>query len=278
MSNYFFEQTKTDEIGLAIFLNAGDPPLAVLPDVLRMLDEHGVDCVELAVPFRDSVSDGQVIKDSAERALRSGVGLRETLDCVAAVRPSLQRLRIALFADWQHCVAPLGIRPFVRAVAESGCDALLVHATPAPRRHEVYETVHELGVGFVSTCYAQSRTSVMQEAIANATAYLYLVSRYGRSGSGQGSIEAVVGAVGRLKELGVAAPTALGFGIRTCEDIARAAANGADAAIVGSAFVSIIGEAHAQGVLDPVDELAQFVRGLRTSPRKNESALVSAGA
>ena len=44
--------------GLALFLNAGDPPLDVLRELVLRLDELKVDCLELAVPFPNSPSDG----------------------------------------------------------------------------------------------------------------------------------------------------------------------------------------------------------------------------
>ena len=48
----FFDQPRPDRPGLAVFLNAGDPPLPILRDVILLLDECRVDCLELAVPFR----------------------------------------------------------------------------------------------------------------------------------------------------------------------------------------------------------------------------------
>ncbi|WP_181010331.1 tryptophan synthase subunit alpha, partial [Streptomyces sp. SM14] len=124
----FFESSRAEgRTGLALFLNAGDPPLTTLPALLAMLDEEGVDCVELAVPFPDSPTDGAVVRRSADRALALGVGLEETLAVIAAVRPSLRRLRIALLADWSHSLRERPAADMAAAVAGSGADALLAH-------------------------------------------------------------------------------------------------------------------------------------------------------
>jgi tryptophan synthase alpha chain len=57
------------------------------------------------------------------------------------------------------------------------------------------------------------------------------------------------------------APVAVGFGIRSRDDIARVHALGADAAIVGSAGVARIEHALAQQA-DAVNEFHTFVRTL----------------
>lgn len=254
--------TRAQTPGLAIFLNAGDPPLDVLSDIVLMLDEAGVECLELAVPFPDSVTDGPVVQRSAHRALERGTDFDAALGFVARMRPHLARLRIALLADWSHSIRPRGLDAALSGVAESGADALLAHAVPPRMREEYYGAAHERRVPIVTTCYAQSRPEVAAEAAANATGYLYLVARYGRSGTGPvGGHAALAGTVARLRQ-STPAPIALGFGVRTPEDVAAVAASGADAAVIGSASVTRIEQARLDGA-DPVARLHEFVRECR---------------
>ena len=65
----FFADRAPGRPGLALFLNCGDPPLDVFRELVLMLDEAKVDCLELAIPFPNSPSDGPVIRESASRAL-----------------------------------------------------------------------------------------------------------------------------------------------------------------------------------------------------------------
>jgi tryptophan synthase alpha chain len=247
--------------GLAVFVNAGDPPLDVLADVVAMLDEAGVDCLELAVPFPDSVTDGPVIRRSADRALAAGVGLDETLGFVAAVRGGLRHLRIALFADWSHTVRPLSLRTTIARVADAGADGLLVHALPPRARPAYHRAAQEAGLPVVTTCYAGSDGEVMAEAAAHASAYLYLVAHYGRSGTAPaGGYGHLAGTVARLRDA-TAAPIAVGFGVRTADDVARVHGLGADAAVVGTAGVSVIERAVTDG-RDVVADLRDFVGDL----------------
>ena len=257
-----FAHRAPDRPGLAVFLNAGDPPLGVLPDVLRALDECGVDCLELAVPFPDSPTDGPVIRRSAQRALAGGVGLDEVLDVVAATRPALRHLRIALFADWSYTAKRLPTYEVVRRVADCGADGFLLHGLPPRRRPIFHQIAHDNGLPIVTTCYRSSPPTVMADAAAHATAYLYLVAQYGRSGTTR-AVDAteLADAIATVKAL-TRVPVAVGFGVRSAEDVARVHGLGADAAIVGTAAVAEVERARIDG-RDVTAALAELARSLR---------------
>jgi tryptophan synthase alpha chain len=258
----FFAAARQDGIGLAVFLNAGDPPLAVLPDVLAALDESGVDCLELAVPFPDSFTDGPVIRRSADRALAAGATLDGVLACVGRARDRLSRMRIAVLADWAYTVRPAGHGEFLRRVADSGADALLVHGLPPVLRAGHYRAATEAGVPLVTTCYPNSTPEVMAESAHNASAYLYLVAHHGRTGTtapaGFGHLTGVL----RTLRAAAPVPVAVGFGVRGRADVAALAGIGADAAVVGTAAVSVVEHALDAG-RDVPGDLVHFVTGLR---------------
>lgn len=258
----FFARRRPGRPGLAVFVNAGDPPLGALPELAAMLDDSDVDCLELAVPFPDSVTDGPVIRRSADRALAAGVTLAGVLDAVAAVRPTLRRLRIALLADWSHTVKGTDLGDFARSVAGAGCDGLLLHGLPPRLRTAHYEAADRAGLPLVTTCYAVSGAATAAEAARHASAYLYLVAHYGRSGTTAApDRERLAAALGALRTA-TRAPVAVGFGVRTRADIAALEALGADAAVVGSAGVARIEQA-LERRRDPVEEFASFVAELR---------------
>ncbi|MGH3720055.1 MAG: tryptophan synthase subunit alpha [Pseudonocardiaceae bacterium] len=235
----FFADRHPGDIGLAVFLNAGDPPLDQLEDLVLQLDACRVDCLELAVPFPDSVSDGPVIRRSARRALEGGIDLDATLAFVASVRPRLSHLKIALLADWSHTARALPPREFVGRVQSAGADALLLHGLPPRLRQGYYETAHLLGQPIVSTCYATSADAVLDEAGRHGSAYLYLAAHYGKTGAGPadyGALAPVITALRRRTEI----PIAVGFGVRDRSHLAALRDVGADAAIVGSTWVAHI--------------------------------------
>ncbi|WP_078893296.1 tryptophan synthase subunit alpha [Streptomyces sp. NRRL F-2580] len=249
--------------GLALFLNAGDPPLPVLRDLVLMLDEEGVDCLELAVPFPDSVTDGPVVRRSARRALEAGDGadLDDVLAFIADVRPHLAHLRIALLADWSHSLKHRDLAATTGEIAAAGADGLLLHALPPRLREAHLESARAAGLPVVTTCYASSPAKVRAQAAAQAAAYLYLVAHYGRSGTAPAAGHAALAQTVTDLRAHTTSPIAVGFGVSTRQDVEAVGASGADAAIIGSAAVAAVERAQEDG-LDVTGALRTFVRSV----------------
>ena len=266
MSAGFFSEPPPGRPGLAVFLNAGDPPLDVLRELVLRLDALRVDCLELAVPFPNSPSDGPVIRESADRALADGVDLEAVLGFVASVRPQLSHLKIALLADWSYSIKALPLRDFLESVHGAGADGLLVHGMPPRMRPSLYETAAAVGQPIVTTCYSSSQPSVIEEAADNGTAYIYLVSAYGKSGTVGPPDHSTLAPVLKTLRERTEVPIAVGFGVKTGADIEALGTVGADAAIVGSACVACVAEAQAQG-RDVVEDFQALLVELGAAPQ-----------
>jgi tryptophan synthase alpha chain len=254
----FFAGPRSGRPGLALFLNAGDPPLDVFRELVLMLDECGVDCLELAVPFPDSPTDGPVIRESARRALDDGVDTEAVLGFVEDIRPELSHLKIALLADWSYTIKGTPLREFLERVQSAGADGVLVHALPPRLRAEYYEAADVTGQPIVTTCYATSDTAVLHDAAEHASAYIYLVSAYGRSGTvGPPDQSELVPVLETLRERSDV-PIAVGFGVKNRGHVESVGALGADAAIVGSACVARVADAQA-AERDVVEDFRELV-------------------
>src|ERR1700752_2078623 len=72
--------------GFIPFITAGDPAIATTELLLIELAAAGANIIELGVPFSDPVADGEVIQRASERALRTGVTLRDALACAARAK------------------------------------------------------------------------------------------------------------------------------------------------------------------------------------------------
>jgi tryptophan synthase alpha chain len=272
VSTRFFADRPAGRPGLAVFLNAGDPPLDVLRELVRLLDDCRVDCLELAIPFPDSPSDGPVIRESADRALADGVDREAVLGFVEQVRPQLTHLKIALLADWRHSVKDLPLPEFLERVHGTGADGLLVHGMPPRLRPNYYEAAREIGQPIVTTCYSSSQPAVIEEAADNGSAYIYLVSAYGKSGTvGPPDHSALAPVLETLRER-TDVPIAVGFGVKNRTDIEGLGAVGADAAIVGSACVARVADSLADG-RDVVEDFHALLVELGAAPTPREAGL-----
>ncbi len=247
MSAGFFADRAPGRPGLALFLNAGDPPLDVFRELVLMLDAARVDCLELAVPFPNSASDGPVIRESASRALADGIDTDAVLGFVEQIRPSLSHLKIALLADWSYSIKRTPMPEFLARVRGSGADGLLVHGLPPRLRHSYYEAAEQAGMPIVTTCYSSSEPPVLDEAAEHGSAYIYLVAAYGRSGTvGPPDHSVLVPVIERLRAR-AQVPVAVGFGVKNRSHIEGLGEVGADAAIVGSTCVARVAAAREAG-------------------------------
>lgn len=267
MNNFFGNSRKTP--ALTLFINAGDPPLEVLREIIMMLDEERVACLEIAVPFPNSVTDGPVVRESASRALTQGIGLDEVLTFVASLKPLLRGLRIAVLADWSYTLRERRPTEFLSASAEAGVDAFLAHGLPPRLAEEYYSESASVGMPVIGTCYPQSSPETMARAASRSTAFLYLVAQYGRSGKGPSNgYTALSGTVSRLRLL-TNAPIAIGFGVRSREDVLAVGMTGADSAIIGSAGVTVVAKAQEEGH-DVVQAFKDFIRSCHPATEGEE--------
>ena len=255
----FFDDRAPGRPGLALFLNCGDPPLDVFKELVMALDEAKVDCLELAIPFPNSPSDGPVIRESASRALERGVDREAVLGFIEEVRPQLSHTKIALLADWSYSIKGGLMKDFLERVQGVGADGLLVHALPPRLRAEYYQAAQDTGQPIVTTCYSTSEEPVLDEAAEHGSAYIYLVASYGRSGTvGPPDHSALVPVMERLRT-NTDIPIAVGFGVKNKSHIDDLGAVGADAAIVGSTCVARVAAAQAEG-----RDVVEDFRGLLT--------------
>ena len=267
----FFAERAPGRPGLALFLNAGDPPLDVFRELVLLLDAHRVDCLELAVPFPNSASDGPVIRESASRALADGVDTDAVLNFVQSIRPELSHLKIALLADWSYSIKRTPMPEFLERVQASGADGLLVHGLPPRLKQGYYEAADAAGLPIVTTCYATSEAPVLEEAAAHGSAYIYLVAAYGRSGTVGPPDHSTLIPVLELLRARTQVPVAVGFGVKNRSHIDGLGAVGADAAIVGSTCVARVAEARAAG-RDVVDDFRGLLADLGQIPASVEAA------
>ena len=101
----------------------------------------------------------------------------------------------------------------------------------------------------------------LADAARHGRGFLYAISRLGVTGTRQSVSGMAQGLVARVRAL-TPMPVAVGFGISRPEHVRDVCAY-ADAAVVGSAIVDVIGEAAAAG-RSPASEVESFVRWLKS--------------
>jgi tryptophan synthase alpha chain len=243
--------------GLVTYITAGDPGLPQTADLLRALPGAGADVLEVGVPFSDPLADGPTIQRASERALRSGATMSRVLDMLAQERPRIDA-PVVLFT-YANPIERLGYDAFVSRAADAGVDGVLVLDLPIEEAGALTERLRVRGIAPIFLVSPTTPAARVARAASYGAGFLYAISRLGVTGVQQSLSDeagAVVQAIRGVSPL----PVALGFGISTPEQVMAACAL-ADAAVVGSALVNVIGEAGHRS--DLVDRACAHVRWLK---------------
>lgn len=222
------------QCALVPFLTAGDPDLETTAKALQILDKNGADIIELGVPYSDPLADGPVIQAAATRALANGVTLDDVLEMVQTLTPSLQA-PIILFT-YYNPILNQGVEAFLERIASAGVKGLVVPDLPLEEADTLLEPAKKFGIE-LTLLVAPTSPSERIEAIAKKSeGFIYLVSVTGVTGV-RTKVESRVQDL--LMELGKVTdkPVGVGFGISQPGHARQMREWGADAVVVGSAFV-----------------------------------------
>ncbi|MBI3512558.1 MAG: tryptophan synthase subunit alpha, partial [Proteobacteria bacterium] len=231
------------------YITAGDPSGAVTVELVAALERAGVDIVEIGVPFSDPIVDGPIIQAASGRALAAGTTLATTFEMVRAIRQRSQ-LPLVLYS-YLNPLLRFGIDAAAAAARAAGIDGMLTVDLPVGAAPEVTRSYRDHGldpVFLITPTTSPARRALIAE---QARGFLYLVALRGVTGVQDASADAIAPLVADVRRL-TDVPIAVGVGIKRPDQVASIG-RVADAVIVGSALVAVIGE-HA-GAADLVARL-----------------------
>ena len=244
---------------LVTYVTASDPDSVRSRDVLLALARAGADVIEVGVPFSDPIADGPTIQRAQERALAAGGTLANTLDLIADVRRQIAT-PIVLFT-YVNPVLRMGTDAFVDRAAAAGVDGALLLDLPIEESAAMHAALNRRGIDQIFLVSPTTTEERLKEAGRLGRGFLYAISRLGVTGARAQVAASAAPLVARVRAAS-GLPVALGFGISRAEHV-REVMGYADAAVVGSAIVQVIGDAAAAGG-DVAAAVERFVAGLKS--------------
>jgi len=256
--------------GLVTFITGGDPDYDTSLAILKALPKAGADIIEVGVPFTDAMADGPPIQASSLRALAAGQSLKKTIAMVSEFRKGDNETPIVLMG-YYNPVYIYGVDEFLKDAKEAGVDGLIVVDLPPEEDEELCIPAMKAGINFIRLATPTTDDKRLPAVLKNTSGFVYYVSIAGVSGAAAPQTSNVIDAVARIKRH-TSLPIAVGFGLKTPEH-ARSIAQGADAAVVGSALVEAVRMSlddkqratpkTVKAVTDLVSALAEGVRSAR---------------
>jgi tryptophan synthase alpha chain len=260
------------------YLMGGYPNLDRSREIALAYVRGGADLLELGVPFSDPLADGPVIHAAATAALRAGVQLGQI---VSLARELAAHVPVVVMT-YTNPVLAYGAEPLADALAEAGCSGMIMPDLPIEEADAMREVLGSRQLALVPLVAPTTPDERLARIGERASGFLYVVALTGTTGERpdgspsreerRGRAEASAGPPGTdadaltslisRAKAHTTVPVAIGFGIGTPAQAARAASCGADGVIVGSRLVRCVAEE-----ADPVSAVERHVREFATALR-----------
>ena len=252
--NQTFEKLKSEgKKAFVSYIMAGDPDFETSLELVMGLPAAGVDIIELGLPFTDPMADGPTIQLAGGRSLTSGMTLMKTLEMARIFRENDDSTPIVIMG-YYNPIYSYGVEQFLIDAKSSGIDGLIVVDLPPEEDEELCIPAQAAGINFIRLATPTTDENRLPKVLQNTSGFVYYVSITGITGAAEAQATDVGPEVARIqKDSGL--PVVVGFGINTPEK-AKAIAEVADGAVVGSAIVSEL------ALGKPVSEVLEFVKTL----------------
>ena len=249
-----FEKLKSEgKKAFVSYIMAGDPDFETSLELVMGLPAAGVDIIELGLPFTDPMADGPTIQLAGGRSLSSGMTLMKTLEMARIFRENDDSTPIVIMG-YYNPIYSYGVEKFLIDAKSSGIDGLIVVDLPPEEDEELCIPAKAAGINFIRLATPTTDENRLPKVLQNTSGFVYYVSITGITGAAEAQATDVGPEVARIqKDSGL--PVVVGFGINTPEK-AKAIAEVADGAVVGSAIVSEL------ALGKPVSEVLEFVKTL----------------
>ncbi len=273
----FASLARQGRTGLIPYIAAGDPSAAMTVELMHALARAGSDVIELGVPFSDPSADGPVIQRATERAIRNGVGLEATIECVRSFRRDDDHTPVVLmgYANPFELLASRrgGLAALAAELRDAGIDGVLVVDYPPEECEDFAAALKHAGVASIYLLAPTSTDERIACVARAASGYVYYVSLKGITGSAALDVAGVADKVPLIRAH-TSIPIGVGFGIRDAAS-ACTVAEVADAVVIGSRIIEAIESAPPGREVKAVEVFVSEIRNALDHPsamKKKERA------
>lgn len=249
-----FEE-KREQI-LSVYITAGYPDLEDTPTLLEILQNNGVDMVEIGIPFSDPLADGPVIQLSSHHALQNGMNLELLFAQLTGIRA---RINIPLILmGYLNPVLQMGVENFLSKCVDVGIDGVILPDLP-PDEYEVHyrDLFQQHGIYHALLITPHTSDERIRKIAQLSQGFLYLVADASTTGAKSAIGQHQVDYFQRINNMHLPLPGMIGFGISNQQTFETACSHAAGA-IIGSAFIQALGE---EGALE--EKVVTFIGSIR---------------
>ncbi|MDR2707129.1 MAG: tryptophan synthase subunit alpha [Nitrososphaerota archaeon] len=236
-----FDFNRENSKGCLIgYITAGDPTLDVTQKAADALIYGGIDILELGLPFSDPIADGPTIQAASLRALNAGTTPMRVLETAKEIKRKHCNIPIVIMT-YYNPIFRKGLNSFLASAKEWGVNGFIVPDLPVEEAYDYKKTAVKYVLDTIFLAAPSTSNERLPEIVSASSGFLYLISRLGVTGANSTIEESTLQLIRRFKPFTAEKiPLAVGFGISQIDHVKKVIDAGADAAIIGSAFINII--------------------------------------
>ena len=203
---------------LNIYCTAGYPQLESTSEVMKALQQHGADMIELGMPYSDPLADGPVIQHSSAVALANGMTIKKLFEQLKDFRKAppwgVGEAIPVILMGYMNPVLQYGFEKFCADAAAVGIDGLILPDLPEYEFETVYQSIiKKYNLDFIFLVTPETSDERIKKLDSLSSGFLYAVSSSSTTGS-EKKPAAINNYLGKLKELQLQNPVLVGFGIK----------------------------------------------------------------
>lgn len=225
---------------LSLYFCAGCPTLEGTGDVLKAMESHGIDFVEVGMPFSDPLADGPVIQSAGTVALKNGMTTRKLLAQLKAVKNEVHIPLI--FMGYLNPIMHYGYEAFFRDLVDSGVSGVIIPDLPFEDYQKVVKPIADkYDIRVIMMITPETSEERVRFIDDNTDGFIYMVSSASVTGAQSSFNEKKLAYFNHINSMNLRNPRMIGFGISNKQTLESAQENAAGA-IIGSKFVSLLNE------------------------------------
>jgi len=234
----FAELESRKEKALIAYIMAGFPNEKATITTIRGLVKGGADIIELGFPFSDPLADGPVIQNASTVSLEKGTKIAKFLSLVKKIRKETDIPLVLM--TYTNILYHKGYSKFISEAKKAGIDGFILPDMSVEESKE-YLKAAKNNADTIFLISPNTNKTRVQKITKASSGFLYLVAVFGTTGVKTGIKKYTLDAIKQVKKQTKGKiPIGVGFGISTPEDVKKYIKAGADAVIVGSAYLKLI--------------------------------------
>ena len=237
--NRLFSENRERKL-LSLYFCAGCPTLEGTGDVIMSMQRHGIDMIEVGIPFSDPMADGPVIQQAATTALHNGMTLSRLFSQLREIKEDVEVPLVLM--GYLNVIMQYGIERFCQSCVECGVSGAIIPDLPfRDYTEDIKPIADKYDIRIIMLITPETSEERIRFIDQHTDGFIYMVSSASVTGAQRSFDEAKQEYFQRINSMELTNPRMIGFGISNKQTLESSQQNAAGA-IIGSKFVQLLSE------------------------------------